>query len=163
MIRHTKPMTTAYEEVAQGIRELHRLMIAGRDESPEADAVRDAVDGPWQSLSEAERDRARALSEDLYSVTDSPAGAKSRTGDLASQTHLYLSKILEARQRGDLDGALSLLRQSGGYLPPALVSYVRGLLWREAGDEESARLFFDHASNLQPGCETQFARLLATP
>lgn len=154
--------TTAYEEVAHGIRELHRLMLEGRDESPEADAIRDAVDGPWKALSEVERDRARALSEDLHSVTDSSDESESRIGEFGSQTQVCLAKILKARQRGDLDGALALLRQSGVCLPLALVSYLRGSLWREAGDEASAQLFFEHAFDLQPGCDTQFSRLLGT-
>lgn len=153
-------MTTAYLAVARGIRELHHLTLAGLDESTEADAIRDAVDAPWQDLSEAERDRARALSEDLYSITDSRADLGDAMRDLGPQAHGCLRTIKESRRRGEIDQALALLRQSRGCLPMALVSYLRGSLWRDLGDEASARLFYDHASKLQPGCEANLARLV---
>jgi hypothetical protein len=34
---------------------LHALALAGRNEAPEADAIRTGLERPWQYLSEAER------------------------------------------------------------------------------------------------------------
>lgn len=53
--------------VERGIRELHRLEADGRDESPDADAIRDALDGPWRALTDGERERLRDLSASLAS------------------------------------------------------------------------------------------------
>ena len=64
------PMTPDYLAMVHGVRELHRLAVDGNDESPEADAIRDATDKPWVALSEAERNRVRGLSEDLYSLIE---------------------------------------------------------------------------------------------
>jgi hypothetical protein len=57
-----KPLTMNpnYVAMLRGTRELHRLLAAGKDDSPEADAIRDATDGPWEALSEAERKRVRS-------------------------------------------------------------------------------------------------------
>jgi hypothetical protein len=63
---------SAYRTCLRGIRELDRLAIDGRDESPEADAIRDATDGPWLALSVAERRRVAAYSEALYARTAVP-------------------------------------------------------------------------------------------
>jgi hypothetical protein len=59
-------MNPNYRACLHGIRALHQLAIEGRDESPEADAIRDATDAPWVALSEAERERLRRFSENLH-------------------------------------------------------------------------------------------------
>lgn len=68
-----RPLTLSanYLAVVRGLRELHRLTVAGLQDSPEADAVRDVTDAPWQALTEMEKERIGELSEDLYSITDS--------------------------------------------------------------------------------------------
>jgi tetratricopeptide (TPR) repeat protein len=147
MARQPLAMSPNYLAVVRGIRELHRLTLSGRDESPEADAVRDATDGPWEGLSEAERKRASGLSEDLYSISEPPADGPR---EMNPQAQARLNDAVEARQRGEWDRALELLRRWGNYVSPALVSYLRGSIWLEAGDPETAVLFYEHASRLQP-------------
>jgi predicted HTH domain antitoxin len=77
MARQPFMMSPNYLAVAQGIRALHRLTLEGKDESPEADAARDAIDAPWEALTEAERERVRVLSEALYSISDAPEATSS--------------------------------------------------------------------------------------
>ena len=69
-----KPLTMNpnYLAMVRGTRELHQLIAADQEDSAEADAIRDATNGPWQALSEVERNRVRNLSEDLYSLVDPP-------------------------------------------------------------------------------------------
>ena len=148
MIRPPRPLTMNpnYLAVVRGVRELHRLSVAGKDDSPEADAIRDATDGPWESLSEVERRRVRNLSEDLYSLVESPPITQPKN----PQVQAKLSEALEARQRGEWDRALDLLRRWRANIDPALLSHVRGSIWREAGDPATAVLFYEHAANLEP-------------
>jgi tetratricopeptide (TPR) repeat protein len=148
MIMAAKPLTMnpAYLAMVRGTRELHQLLAAGKDDSPEADAIRDATDGPWQALSEAERDRVRKLSEDLYSLVEPPPTAQPTN----PQAQAKLLEAFEARKRGEWDRALDLLRRWRAYIDPALVSYLRGSTWLEAGDPETAALFYGHASRLEP-------------
>ena len=49
-----------FRKVVRGLLELHRLAAAGKNESDEADAVRDFMDAPWACLSEAEKARVAA-------------------------------------------------------------------------------------------------------
>lgn len=72
MTTNPKPLTMnpSYLAMVRGTRELHQLLAQGKDDSAEADAIRDRTDGPWQALSEVERSRVRNLSEDLYSLTE---------------------------------------------------------------------------------------------
>jgi tetratricopeptide (TPR) repeat protein len=140
------PMSPAYRAMARGIRELHQLLAAGKEDTPEADAICDATDGPWQALSEVERSRVRNLSEDLYSLAEPPPTPQPMT----SQTQGKLLEVIEARKQGDWDRALDLVRQLRANLDPAVVSYLRGTVWLEAGDPGTAALFFGHAANLEP-------------
>jgi tetratricopeptide (TPR) repeat protein len=67
------------------------------------------------------------------------------------QAQAKLNEAFEARQRGEWDRALDLVRHWRAYIDPALVSYLRGAIWLEAGDPETAALFFEHAFKLEPG------------
>ena len=149
-------MNPSYLAMVQGTRELHELLAVGKDDSPEADAIRDATDGPWQMLSELERNRIRNLSEDLYSLVEPPPAKQ----PMNSQAQVKLSEAIEARQRGEWDGALELLRRCRAYLDPALVSHLRGSIWLEAGDPATAAVFFEHASKLDQDNEIYLAMFL---
>jgi hypothetical protein len=133
--------------IARALRDLHRLTVVARDESPEADAIRDATEFGWEALSDVERKRIRGLSADLYTISDPPVGG---AGELNPQAQARLNDAFEARQRGDWDRALELLRRWGKNLSPAFLSFLRGSIWRDAGDSETALLFHEHAACLEP-------------
>ena len=64
-----RPMTISanYLAMVRGLRELHRLTVAGRQDSPEADAVRDATDGPMAGAHRGgEEEAQRALRGPLF-------------------------------------------------------------------------------------------------
>lgn len=143
-----KPWTfsPAYVEFARSVRELHRLAAEGREESPEADEIREASDGPWYALSEIERARAVGLSGDLDTLIEPPSEAL----PMNPQAQSNLNECYEARERGDWDRALELLRRLAKSISPALLAFLRGTVWRDAGDRESAALFFERAHRLEP-------------
>jgi hypothetical protein len=49
---------------------LHELRTTGRDNCPEADALRDDMDPLWYAMTEEEQQRIRALSEDLAALAE---------------------------------------------------------------------------------------------
>ena len=153
-----KPLTMnpSYLAMVRGTRELHQLLAAGKDDSPEAEAIRDATDGPWQALSEVERNRVRNLSEDLYSLVEPPPAAQ----PMNPQAQAKLNEAFEAKHRGEWDRALDLLRHWRAYIDPALVSYLRGSIWLEAGDPGTAAFFYEHAFQCKPDNETYLAMFL---
>lgn len=63
-------MRSSYLTVMHGLFEMYRLAKEGKFESPEADAIRDAMDGPWALLTELERKRAREVSEALNAIIE---------------------------------------------------------------------------------------------
>ena len=156
MSQKSLTMNPNYLVMVRETRELHRLLAAGKDDSPEADAIRDATDGPWDSLSEVERNRVRNLAEDLYSLHEPPLAAQ----PMNPQAQAKLNETFEARQRGEWDRALDLLRRWRAHIDPALVSYLRGSIWLEAGDPATAAIFFEHACKLNPESENYRCLLL---
>ena len=136
-----------YMAVARGIRAPARaLPQEGRDDSPEADAIRDAIDGPWEALSDTEWERITGLSEDQYSISEPVREAEK----MNPQVREKLIEAVTAREHGDWDRALELLRRWSRHISPSSLSYLRGLVWLDAGDPETAALFFGHASHLEP-------------
>jgi hypothetical protein len=155
-----RPFSTSpsYVQSVKGLLRLHELTLNGEDDSPEAEAVRDSLDRPWTELSEVEQKRITGLSEDLYSISK-PSGGPIPTNPQAKQK---LSEAIEARQSGEWDKALELLRCWGKYLEPALSSSIRASIWQEAGDEETASLFYQHAAQIDPSDERFTSPYLST-
>ena len=140
-----RPFSTSpsYVQSIQGLLRLHELTLKGEDESPEAEAVRDSLDRPWTGLSEVEQKRITGLSEDLYSISN-PSGEPIPTNPQAKRK---LLEAIEARQSGEWDKALELLRRWGKYLEPAELSSSGGFVWQEAGDNQRPRYFTSMHSN----------------
>jgi hypothetical protein len=139
-------MSVNYLATVRGLRDLHRLTLAGLQDSPEADAVRDATDAPWQTLNEVEKKRISGLSEDLHSITDPRPAA---VCDMNPRVQSRLVDAEQARQRGEWDRALEILRHWTTSIEPSVLSYLRGVTWLGAGDPDTAALFFEHASKVQ--------------
>ncbi|MBI2808349.1 MAG: hypothetical protein HYX68_25455 [Planctomycetes bacterium] len=150
-----------YRSEIRAILRLHRLWLAGKGESAEADALRDATDGHWELLSEFERKRIRGLSEDLNSL-ESQLPDQAAT-EISAQACRKLPESYAARQLGEWDRALEILRMCENAAPLALISYLRGSIWLEAGDPEVASVFIEHATRLEPDSSSYRALVLSTP
>src|SRR6266446_456167 len=137
----------AYQEVVRGLLRMHKYTVEGQDESEEADALRESMGEPWSRLSVVECERVAGLSKDLYTVSDLPPQTPAPVNP---QAQAKLTEAYEARERGEWDGALELLRRWGKYLPAALLSYLRARIWEDAGDPRVSVVFFDHACQLEP-------------
>ena len=146
MIRQPLSTSPDYLLSIRGLHRLHALAETGQDDSPEADAIRDSLERPWRSLSEVEKKRITGLSEDLYSLIE----AAGETLPMNPQAQRELDEASSARQSGDWDQALELLRCWNRYLDPEVLAYLRGSIWRDAGDPETAALFLQHAARLNP-------------
>jgi tetratricopeptide (TPR) repeat protein len=136
---------------------MHRYTVAGEDESEDADALRDSMEEPWGRLSAVERQRITGLSKDLYDVSGQPPEP---AAPMNPQAQGKLAEAYEARERGEWDRALELLRRWGKFVPPPLLSYLRAGIWEDAGDKQVAVVFFEHACRLDPVNENFQARYL---
>jgi tetratricopeptide (TPR) repeat protein len=146
MPRHPFSTSPSYLESIRGLHRLHALTLEGRNDSPEADAIRDGLEQPWYDLSESEQARIGGLSEDLYSISDPPQEPLPSN----PQVQRKLIEAAEARQVGKWDQALELLRRWSRYIDPSLLSGMRGTLWQDAGDDATAALFYQHAARMDP-------------
>lgn len=134
--------------VAKGLIALHQLDKDGKDDSPEAEAIRDSLDLPLRALNRIERERSQWLSEDLYSTHEPPAVSSAQVPNAVVQ--LRLIESTEARQNGEWDRALYALREIREHVAPALMSYLRGCIWLQAENPDVVVVFFGHALELDP-------------
>ena len=149
----------SYQAELSALLRMHQLSLDGKEESEEADLVRESANDYWNDLSKPEKDRLTGLSKNLYEISDGPAQPRE---PMSPQTQGKLVGAVEARERGEWDKALELLREWGKYFPAALVSVLRGTIWRDAGEPKVAVVFFEHASHLEPENETYEGVLLET-
>lgn len=159
MITYPAFGSSSFKLVAKGLIALHTLGKAGKDESPEADSVRDSLDLPLAALNRIEKERAQWLSEDLYSVSEPSSASQKEMNPHAQQ---QLSEAIEAQLKGEWDRALGLLRRWKDYIAPSLLSHRRGTIWLGAGIPEIATMFYGHATESDPSTEIyQVGYLLA--
>jgi tetratricopeptide (TPR) repeat protein len=148
MVKQSLSGSASFRLVAKGLLALHRLIKEGKDDSSEAESVREALDAPLKGLNPAEKEGAQWLSEDLYSISEPPAGTTRK--EMNAQAQEQLNEAFEARQSREWDRALTLLRQWKEYISPALLSYLRGSIWLEAGNVDVAAAFYQHAADSDP-------------
>src|SRR5437588_9078060 len=113
---HSPFGSPSFRLVAKGLVELHRLGKDGKDDTPEGDYIRDALDAPLDALNQNEKERAQWLSEDLYSVSEPVVEPSQKEMD--SQAQQELNAAIEARQSREWDRALALLRRRREYIAP---------------------------------------------
>ncbi len=92
---------SSYLESIRGLLRLHKLSMIGQDVSPEADAIRDSLEGPWADLSDTEKRRITSLSEDLYSISSPPR----EPDPLDPGAKRELNEFADACQSSDWDRA----------------------------------------------------------
>lgn len=138
----------SFQRVVKGLVDLHRLIAAGKEDSPEAESVRDAMDAPWFVLDPAEKERAQWLSEDLYSISDPTSTTDQREMNVEAQQQY--NDAWEAFHDRDWDRSLALLRRCQDSISPALLSYFRGRIWAAAGHPVVASIFHGHAAEIDP-------------
>jgi hypothetical protein len=127
--------------------DLHKAISEGWDETASGEAQRDLMDKPGRWLSSDEITSVSGISADFYSLTDADAPSIVRP-PLTADAWAALQPVFQPRKSRDLHGALELLRQHAGSIPPASVAYCRGKIWMEAEEYPIAAAFLKRASEL---------------
>lgn len=136
-----------YEEYERLLKALHCLIAEGQGDGDEAEAIRDRMDEPWWSLTEAERKRLEGLSTDLDMLSDDEIWE----ADEGIEVDAWAADLRAARDSRDWESVLAMLRKSpAGSLPQAPRAYLRALAYAALGHEETSLLFARHALALEP-------------
>jgi len=124
-------------ELARLLYRLELLMQAGRGESPEADDLRERMDGLGADLSREEVEAMKGISADLYSLSDPPHQALPMPEDAAKE----LLRLPELVQSKCFHAAFDLLRNHEKLIPPARLALERYRIWSALGEDEIAADF----------------------
>jgi hypothetical protein len=146
--------SAATREYAQLLLELHALDQQGREESADAEAIRDKMDRPWYAMPQRETDLMRGLSEDLYQVSAGKYPSKAMTPE---ERHEYAEAGRQALARFDVDPDpwLHFLRRPYPEdLPSDAIPYWQSETWQQLGFPEAAQQFRAFAERCSPGGQT---------
>src|SRR5713101_5688082 len=146
MIVHSNIGESPAHKYAHLLLELHQLFAEGKEETEEAEAIRDLMDSPWNDLGQPDRDRLNGLSEDLYAFGES----RSKSNAMSMKENMELGAEI---QRGFLannwDRTLHLLR-AGPPAPPGMIPFMQARCWEKLGYLEVALVFAQQAERLNP-------------
>lgn len=128
-------------EYEQHLVRLARLMAAGRGDAEEADAEREAMEGPWDHMSAEEQQLMRHLSSELYMLEQDEMPEEGSAGR---------KEVESAWKTKDYRLLLSFLRKHPDWLAEHAVAYLRGIVWGELGYEEAGLAFMTYAADTAP-------------
>ncbi|MBI2298837.1 MAG: hypothetical protein HYU66_07800 [Armatimonadetes bacterium] len=134
---------TAFAEYIALLLRLETLRQQGLSDSPEADDVRDLMDGPWYQLTAEEDERARGISGDLFMLTDEEVYA--RVPPEQREADWLRPLINQATEAGDHWRRLDLFRHGPTFIDRAGLAFVRGRSYEQVGLPEVTVLFYDLA------------------
>ncbi|OWK38459.1 hypothetical protein [Fimbriiglobus ruber] len=119
------PAIDIYRQYLLDMLRVYAHLDHGTFDSEEADEIRDAMEMPWYSLSEAEQKRIRGLALDLNYNRD----LKRNLEGPIERGRPKLVAAANLRDKGELDQALTLLRESQNEIYPPFLSFLRGRIW----------------------------------
>ncbi len=134
-----------FREYISLLARLQQFFLEGKEDSPEADALRDRMDRPWDALSPEQSEIVAGLCADLNGMIDGPSPGTNPSESELLQESLALR---EARDAGDMLAVLRHLRALTHYHSPAEVAALRAEAWDRIGETEMARLFSEYARKL---------------
>ena len=134
------------DEYVRLLIELHELIANGNGDGDEADAVRDAMDVPWQRLSDAQQSLVEDLSADLYTLQDDDVIRHPMKAGVLSQR--VADELSRADAAGDHRAALAILRKYAAEISAGHAAELRALLYERIGLPSVARLFHRRAEEL---------------
>ena len=146
------PNYLAYERL---LKQLQDLSQAGKNDSEEADAVREKTEDLWCSFSEEEQERLDGLSADLYSLSDEEIAAKP-TFDDEQDLRAECEKAFNAKA---WEALLGLLRRGSQLFPKAFLAAQRSLAWFHLGHFAPTSWFIEEACRREPE-NTQYLSFL---
>ena len=118
---------------------LHEAIAAYGNGSDEADALRDQMDEPWKQLDAGEVTHLRGISADLYMLDNDEVLEPEVLPSLSPEARR--SEVEAAKEKGDAEAVLALLRKGPAFLNARVVATYRAWAYQVLGDVEVARLF----------------------
>ncbi|MEX2186209.1 MAG: hypothetical protein WD875_05430 [Pirellulales bacterium] len=145
MILANPAKTDAVEMYVRCLVELHRIMAAGKDDTPDAEVLRSTMDSAWYQLSENDIEVVGGLSEDLYSIgVDREDPPRESVPDSLA---VSLSRYFACDEVAQL---LLFIRKHERELPRVDAAVWRGYAWGRLGHPSASAEFFGESARVEP-------------
>ena len=135
----------SYQKYKELLLKLHDLVAQDKDQTDEADIIRDAMDAPGTRLTDEEHERIKGLSADLYMLVGEEIKERSPLSE--KEIRDVLARQFKAN---DSDGILESLRKYNYESQDEHLACIRAICWEALGDFDVALLFARHALKLNP-------------
>ena len=139
---------SAYVVYERLLKELHRYLAAGQNDTPEVDAIHDQMDDLESRLSGEEIERLNGLSADLY-MLDGDEILEPAT----LPTHQLGLSLQASYDQNNWNQVLRFLRMQNRPLSVDRVAYLRARAYDELGHLDTALVFMGYASEAKPDNE----------
>jgi tetratricopeptide (TPR) repeat protein len=134
-------------EYAMLLLRYHALDPRGQNESPELNAICDAMDSSWRRMDRTQRQRVEGLSIDLYALADGRQGTN--LGE--EERRRWADEYRTAQLKGDPDLWLEHFRRPYPHdFASGVVLIFQARLWDELGLPEVSVLFYEEAAKVLP-------------
>lgn len=134
---------SAFHQVVDQLLRLQALRGEGGSESAEANAIRVAMERPWDLLTDEEMNRIDGISADLYMLTDEEVFVC--VPEEQRELDWLGPRLEQARLEENHWLRLELLRHGPAFIPPAWLAFFRASSYRAVGLPQVAVLFLEHA------------------
>jgi tetratricopeptide (TPR) repeat protein len=143
--------STPMLDYARLLRESHTLIVQGRGDSPEAEALAERMDQPWYAMTPEEQQRMRGLSADLNALLEGGPKRVEMSAEKLAEWQRTLADAWKQSELGEIDNALTALRQPiPAKVPPHVIPFLQARCWERLGDLETAILFMKEAERADP-------------
>lgn len=123
--------------------QLHLLIENDADESDEGERIRDEMDVQCEDLIEEEIQAVNGISADLYTLSDPQ---KEFVRNPTAELRQAMAEISDLKESGEFCRAFQRIRENETFLDPARTAFLRGSIWRDAGEFEIASRFLELAA-----------------
>ncbi|HKI33424.1 MAG TPA: hypothetical protein VKA46_16335 [Gemmataceae bacterium] len=137
----------AFQACVAKLLDLHFIRGIAAEDSPQAEALRDEMDPLWQAMTEEERGRIGALSEDLAVIAE---GGPSPVTMSAEERAVSEARWQTAYASQDWDSLLDLLRRPQSDRAPDEVAFLQAQFWERLAGPDAALVFLKEAARLNP-------------
>ncbi|HUY89252.1 MAG TPA: hypothetical protein VMV10_10995 [Pirellulales bacterium] len=145
---HDAPVINeAYRIYVRILRRLHQLEVAGQAQSPEAAELESQLEDAWEPLTSDQRESVAGLGSDLNWIRRGLPPRGTPKEKVQSEDLKAVQRAIQANRPREV---LWRLRHCAAAMPQAELARLRGDAWAKLGEHETALLFFEHATRLDP-------------
>jgi tetratricopeptide (TPR) repeat protein len=160
MVRRSREqLGSALQAYVDLLLKLHQLIVQGKGDSEDSDALRDHMDVYWSRFDDGELKIARQLSADLYTIHNENENLRANADFYSAELAAEMGKAHDSK---DFLRALELLAERTDEISSGRAAILRGMSYRELGLVQAGLAFMWHSANISSDPSSAYVIALNT-